>query len=109
MALSKKDQAKLEEMQRLCTAVEQDIIEIENFRQYFVQASQRLEKLARLYDQDWLRIIESEKLDEADSQAIEKLIKEGHYSILDQDTIWNVLADSHALYITLLKDLALII
>lgn len=107
MALSKKDQAKLEEMQRLCTAVEQDIIEIENFRQFFTQAFQRLIKLSEFYDKDWLRIVDSGKLDEAGVQAVEKLTKEGQYSILDEDTIWDALTDSRAVYIALLKDLAL--
>ncbi|MEA4813205.1 MAG: DUF4298 domain-containing protein [Anaerolineaceae bacterium] len=103
MALSKKDFNTLLEMQKLCTQVENDLEKVTAFRQFMEEAEKRRKALADSYEKDWLRLIESDDVDDDQYKAVEALVPEGRYSIFAEDTIWNVLSDLHIEYKEILK------
>ena len=106
MSLSKEDENKLVEMQQLCNQVEQDIVKINEFKDFLLEAGARFDALAEWYDEDWLRVIDSEEIDDEQTALVEGIVPEGHYSILNQDTIWDALTESRDAYVQLLKTLA---
>lgn len=106
MPLSQKDLSTLQEMQTLCSELEADLTQMVAFKRYLGEVEVRHQKLSTLYESQWQRLTESEQLSAEEQAVIESMVREGHYSILGQDTIWNALYDTKAQYVELLKALA---
>ena len=109
MALSNDDLAKLQEMQTLTTQIEADIKSLGEFKKSLNEIIDRRDQLINLYESDWMELVDSDDLDDAQVQTIEKMVPEGSYSILNQDTIWDALNDLRTEYIDILKQLALML
>ncbi len=106
MPLDAQDLEILKNMQRLCTDLENDVRNLSAFNEYLQSVNERYETLGSLYESDWLRLSESEKLDAAQIRQVEAMVAEGGFSVLGQDTIWNALSDTRIEYVQLLKALA---
>lgn len=100
------DFAMLQEMQQLCTEVEQDVEKIAAFTQHLEAAHRRYQALSALYHNHWQRLTETEAISDTQKQQIESMVAAGSYSVFGQDTVWNALSDLHLEYIKLLKTLA---
>ena len=106
MPLAQEDYEKLSKMQELTNLAIQDTRKIDEIIQYLEQVSQRQDELMDLYQEDWMRLVEDENLDEAQEEALQALVSDGQYSVLDQDTIWNALEELSDAQVNLLKYLA---
>ena len=109
MALSNDDLAKLQEMQTLTTQIEADIKSLGEFKKSLNEIIDRRDQLINLYESDWMELVDSDDLEDSQVQTIEKMVPEGSYSILNQDTIWDALNDLRTEYIDILKQLALML
>lgn len=103
MALRKIDLQKLIEMQTLCDRVidktEALTLALETVR----ALNEDLSQLEGLYDNDWLRIYSDKRLTDSDGEALLSYVKDGRYSILSQDTIWDALQDAQQIQLSLAK------
>ena len=106
MPLSPDDFAQLQEMQTLCTALEDDLRQLRKFGKFLSSVDERYRKLGALYQAHWMELSESADLDDNQRQQIQAMVAKGSYSVLDQDTIWNALSDTNQEYLRLLKSLA---
>lgn len=106
MPISQNDYDKLARMQVLAETATEDKRKIDEFIQFLEEVSQRQDELMDLYQEDWMRLVEDENLDEAQEEALQALVSEGQYSVLDQDTIWNALEELSDAQVNLLKYLA---
>ena len=105
MALSDKDFKKLQDMQALTAELEADIKTLASFKKYLNATAKRQEQLGQFYQEEWMELVDSEDFDEEQEAALKKMVKKGHYSILDQDTIWDALNGIQDQYSSLLKAL----
>ena len=73
----------LREMNILMKSLEQDIMEVEKFNEKLKEIAQKKEKLEQFYEDQWM-----DYYDEAEKYNDENL------EILNQDSLWNAIADS---------------
>ena len=106
MPLPPDDFARLQEMQTLCTALEDDLRQLRKLGKFLSNVDSRYRKLGALYQAHWVELSESEDLDDNQRQQIQAMVAKGSYSVLDKDTIWNALTDTNQEYLRLLKSLA---
>lgn len=100
----------INKMQDLCVQIEQDNQKIEDFKAFLMEARSRHDQLLGFYHAEWAELLYDENGDTR--QRIEEILKqhlqhipEGHYSITDQDTIWDALSDHRYMLLDLLKTL----
>jgi hypothetical protein len=105
---------KINAMQDLCVQVEQDNQKIEEIASFLQEARTRHETLYRFYQEEWSELLYDENGDT--KEVINTILKEhlkhipqGHYSITNQDTLWDALNDHRLGLIDLLKTLVEII
>ena len=106
MPLSPEDFALLQQMQTLCTELEADVKQLRQLGKLLNRMDERYKQLPAIYQAHWMALTESEDLDDSQRQQIKAMVAKGSYSILGEDTIWNVLGDTNQEYVRLLKALA---
>ncbi len=98
-------------MQDLCIQVEQDNQKMDEIKSFLLEARERHEALFNFYHEAWQDLLYDENgdtkagLDEILKEHL-KHIPEGHYSITNQDTLWDALSDHRLSLLELLKTLA---
>lgn len=105
MTLSESDLKRLIEMQRLCAQVGEDRVELARFRKNLKAILKRQNELIDFYQNEWMELVDGRDISPEQAAELQKAVEQGGFSILDQDTIWNVLDASEAVTIALLKDM----
>lgn len=102
---------KINAMQDLCIQVEQDNQKMNEINSFLFKARERHETLLHFYQEEWLDLLYDENGDTR--EEINELLKEhlnqipeGHYSITNQDTLWDALSNHRLSLLELLKTLA---
>ncbi len=100
----------INKMQALCVQVELDNQKIEDFKAFLMTARSRHDQLLAFYHTEWAELLYDENGDTR--EGMDEILKEhlkhipdGHYSITDQDTIWDALSDHRLSLLDLLKTL----
>lgn len=99
MSMSKRDFEKLQRMQELCTALEDDILNAKKFAKQLKAMEKRRSELESLYHKHWQRLAEPRNLTAAQKETLDGMLPNGRYSILGEDTIWDTLAGVRFTYI----------
>ncbi len=103
MALDDNDFAKLMEMQRLCHQVEADNQRLRQLAELLESSRNASLALQELYENDWLRITETDEPSEAQNQQLQAQPDQPKYSVLSEDGIWNELTEQYQLRLSILK------
>lgn len=88
-------------MQQLYEAAQQDNEMLASLCSRFNQMQQRMEKLKDFYQTDWLKGSEALGENHAARERLHQQVGAGYYSILGEDTIWNLLSEREELFRTL--------
>lgn len=103
MPMKQADLDLLVEMQQLCSATENDLVELERIHQFLEERGARWKRLGELYQEEWPRLVDSEELDAEQTGLLAGMVPEGRYSILDQDTIWDATSELHGKLVAIMK------
>ena len=85
---------KLTEMQSLCEQLEHNLQTLQTLNQNLPKIITQMKRLRELYQSDWLEAVDELKTDEVAWERVYQLASEGHYSVLGEDTIWDVLTET---------------
>ncbi|MGH8054799.1 MAG: DUF4298 domain-containing protein [Stenotrophomonas sp.] len=103
MALQKNDLQLLIEMQALCDKVLDQTEALAPMLETVDTLNHDIKRLEAFYDKDWLRLHDDKQLTDSDHEALRPHIKDGRYSILAQDTIWDAFVTAREIQLSLTK------
>ena len=103
MTVPDTDLNKLLAMQGLCDRIIDQTEALGSTDKVIRSLNKDLRELEMLYEKDWLALADDQRLSEDDQRVLAAAVPKGRYSVLDQDTIWNVLQDAYRLQIALTK------
>lgn len=106
MAIPEHMLAELKQAQQLCDALQDQVTELEPVLALVASIQEKQAELESFYTQRWLEICESPELTDEDREALMFDAEPGKYSVLGEDTIWDVLMASAETQKQLLKELA---
>lgn len=96
---------KLTDIQQRYEQLHDDIQTLQELNQRLPQIRQRMSELLSYYQNEWM--IDVEQLEQTPDleRRLYDLASEGHYSVLGQDTIWNLLDDTQRESKAMIKNL----
>lgn len=103
MAIRKIDLQKLVEMQALCDKIIDQTEALAPTLKTVRSLNKDLRQLEVFYDKDWLQIYSDKRLTDSDHETLLSYVKDGRYSILGEDTIWNAFCAAREIQLSLAK------
>ena len=85
---------KLNDIQQHYEQLHNDIQALQELNQRLPDIRQRMSELLSYYQNDWMLDVEKIEQQPDLARRIDESVTEGHYSVLGQDTIWNLLDDA---------------
>ncbi len=85
---------KLTKIQQNYEQLQSEIQALQELNQRLPDIHKRLSELFNYYQNDWMLDIEQVETNPELAKRLMERVSEGHYSILGQDTIWNLLDDT---------------